>query len=232
MTQNRRADPTLKPHPRAAAAPAGFHTHARRWTPVSVVRRNSINCLLLFLISTTYTIQRMWNSTLTAEHGTQNRALSRNLPLVSESNRRTRICRPLPMPTQRPPARLAPLRVRSCGAHALGDTQVADRLQVEPGLRIATEVARQAHRRISRDATALQNNVIDARRWHMQSLCQCVHTETRGFEEVLFQNLAGVGTGRMPFFSAMTRRSISGSPRFLHLPVRRPSIESTGAIGH
>jgi hypothetical protein len=51
-------------------------------------------------------------------------------------------------------------------------SQIVRRLQVYPGARIAAEIARQTHRRISRDPTPFTNNVVTARCGHVECLGQ------------------------------------------------------------
>ena len=72
---------------------------------------------------------------------------------------------------------------------SLGDSQIVQSLQIQPGLRVTAEVARKAHGRVRRDTTALAHDVVDARSGHVQCFRKRVRAQARRAEEVLTQHL-------------------------------------------
>src|ERR1035437_9595785 len=67
----------------------------------------------------------------------------------------------------------------------LRDFQIVSKLQVQPALYVAAEVAHQAHRGIHADAAPLQDDVVDARSRNAQRPGKRVGAHTQGLEEFL-----------------------------------------------
>lgn len=74
----------------------------------------------------------------------------------------------------------------------LGYPQVMVHLQIQPGTRVTTEIARQAHGRVGRDRAALQHDVVDPRSGHAQGLRQRVRAQSQGLQEIFLQDFPRV----------------------------------------
>lgn len=73
----------------------------------------------------------------------------------------------------------------------LGDPQIVHRLQIEPRLSVAAEVAGEAHRRIGRDAATLTDDIVDTWGGHTQRLGERVGTKACRTRKVFPQRLVG-----------------------------------------
>src|ERR1700730_14905374 len=78
----------------------------------------------------------------------------------------------------------------------LGCSQIVYRLQVQPELPGAAEVAREPHGGIGSDTSALQNDVTNARRAQAQSLGKRVCAQVQGLQVLLTKHFAGVNRPR------------------------------------
>ncbi len=74
----------------------------------------------------------------------------------------------------------------------LGSAQVESGLQVQPRLCVSAEIAAQAQRSISRDATTFQHDVIDTGGRYVQVSRQCICAQAQGAQVVLAEDLARV----------------------------------------
>src|ERR1700722_6521905 len=83
----------------------------------------------------------------------------------------------------------------------LGCAKIVYRLQIQPELRSAAEVAREPHGGIGSDTPALQNDVTNARRAQAQSLGKRVCAQVQGLQVLLTKYFAGVNRPHSVFES-------------------------------
>jgi hypothetical protein len=83
----------------------------------------------------------------------------------------------------------------------LGCSQIVYRLQVQPELRGAAEIAREPHGGIGSDTPALKNDVTNARRAQVQSLGKRVCAQAQGLQVLLTKHFAGVNRPHSVFES-------------------------------
>jgi hypothetical protein len=79
--------------------------------------------------------------------------------------------------------------------------QIVYRLQVQPELCSAAEVAREPHSGIGSDAPAFQNDVTNARRTQVQSLGKRVRAQAQGVQVLITKYFAGVNRPHSVFES-------------------------------
>src|SRR5438067_4041734 len=89
----------------------------------------------------------------------------------------------------RPPDLDAP---DACAEAFLRRLEIEAHLQVQPELRRGSEVAREAQRRVGRDAAQAAHDLVDAPRWHLDVDRQAVLRYAEAVEEIAPQDLTGM----------------------------------------